>query len=316
MHDINIAVLGSLNYDCTVWGPRLPSPGETVLSGRFGMQVGGKGANQAVQAALLGAHVHMIGCVGQDFMGDEQFRSLAAAGVDTTCLARVEGLTTGACCIHVDSRGENAIMIVPGANQAITAAMLEAAQPAIESARVFITQLEVNLDAVVDGLRMARQAGCLTILDPAPMQPVPEEIWSLVDLVKPNETEAAYFTGIEQGDMPLEQWAAAMSAKLRQMGPSRVIVTLGSHGAWYDDGQDAFMTQPFAVQAVDATAAGDSFSGALAVALAEGKTPREAVRFACAAGAVTALGSGAQQSLRGRCEIEAMMSGGTCHGNG
>lgn len=302
-----IAVLGSLNYDFVVRGPRLPARGETVMGDRFSMQCGGKGANQACQAALLGARVTMIGCVGRDFMGDEQLKSLGGAGAELAHIYRHPELPTGACAIHVDSRGDNTIMVAVGANDAVTPAMVEAARGEIESADVFVTQLEIGEAAIIRGLEIASAAGRFVILDPAPMRPVPGSVWGMIDLVKPNEIEAAYYTGIEREGRSLIEWAALMATKLRAMGPRHAVITLGGAGAWYDGPEGAFLVPGFAVDAVDTTGAGDSFSGALAVAIAEGMPMRDAIRFANAAGAVTAMRDGAQVSMRGREHVEALL---------
>ena len=275
------------------------------MGDRFLMQTGGKGANQALQAARLGARTYMIGAIGQDFMGDAQLATMAADGMVTDYVVRNPDERTGTALIYVNAAGQNEIMIVPGANTACDAALLDAAQPAFEDCDVFLTQFETNMDAVLYALKKARQAGCFIVLDPAPMQPVPEGIWAMADLVKPNETEAAFYTGIpvEQGD--IVAWAKKAAARLKEMGAPAALITLGAKGCYYS-GQEELFVPPYQITAVDATAAGDSFAGALAVALGEKRPMAEAIAFASAAGAVTASIAGAQPSISGRGAVDAL----------
>lgn len=306
MSQARVVVFGSLNYDFVVMGPRLPAPGETVKGGEFLMQPGGKGANQALQAARLGARTYMIGSVGRDFMGDSQLANLSADGVVTDHILRQEELKTGVALIYVEKGGQNEIMIAPNANEACTRELIDSAQPAFEGSSVFLTQLETNLDAVLYAMEKARRAGCFVILDPAPVQSLPRETWAMADLVKPNETEAAYYTGMPVDESDILGWAKQAALRLRAMGAPRALITLGAKGCLYS-GEEEFFVPPFRVDAVDATAAGDSFAGALAVALGEEKNMRDAIRFASAAGALTASKAGAQQSIPFRAEVEAFL---------
>lgn len=303
MSTANVLVFGSLNYDFTIIGPRLPSPGNTLKGTKFLMQAGGKGANQAMQAVRLGAATAMIGCVGRDFMGDDQIAGLSAEGMNTQYIFRHESVKTGVALIFVEQDGQNEIMIAPNANEACTKEMLDAAQKAFDGAGVFITQLETNLDSVLYAMKKAREAGCFVMLDPAPMQAVPKEIWAMADLVKPNETEAAYYTGLPVDESDIEGWARKASACLKAMGAPAALITLGAKGCFYS-GDEEFFAPPYKIKAVDATAAGDAFAGALAVALGEKRPMREAIRFASAAGAVAATRAGAQQSIGRRAEVE------------
>jgi ribokinase len=303
MSRAKIVVFGSLNYDFTIIGPRLPMPGETVKGAQFLMQTGGKGANQALQAARLGAATSMVGCVGRDFMGDAQVGLLSAEGVNTNYLLRHESLKTGTALIYVDQNGQNEIMIAPNANGACTREMLDAAQPAFDGCDVFVTQLETNIDSVPHAMEKARRAGCFVLLDPAPMQSVPSKLWPLADLVKPNETEAAYYTGLPVDEADISGWAEKACSKLKGMGARAALVTLGAMGCFYS-GEEEFFTPPFQIKAVDATAAGDSFAGALAVAIGEKMNMREAIRFASAAGALAASRAGAQTSIGRRAEVK------------
>lgn len=299
-------VFGSLNHDFTVIGPRLPSPGESLKATKFLMQTGGKGANQALQAARLGAKTAMIGCVGRDFMGDAQIDGLSADGIDTRFITRHESLQTGVALIFVDDGGQNMIMITPNANEACTRDMLDRAGEAFSGGGIFVTQLETNLDSVLYAMEKARKAGRFVLLDPAPMQAVPKEIWAMADLVKPNETEAAYYTGLPLDEAGSADWAKQACGRLRAMGAPAALVTLGAKGCFFSGGEEFFLPA-FPVKAVDATAAGDSFAGALAVALGEGKPMREALRFASAAGALAASRAGAQPSIGKRGEVEALL---------
>ena len=306
MKPANVTVFGSLNYDFVILGPRLPVPGETVKGESFLQQTGGKGANQALQAARLGADTTMIGCIGCDFMGDAQLDCLSAEGMIIDHVARHDSLSTGTALIFVDDKGQNEIMIAPGANEACTPAMLDEAQDAFDNCDVFVTQLETSMDAILHAMDKARKAGCFVQLDPAPMQPVPPQIWAMADLVKPNETEAAYYTGLPVDESDIIGWAARAAAKLRDMGARAALITLGAKGCYYS-GEQSFFVPAFPIRAVDATAAGDSFAGALAVAIGEGMPMEQALRFAAAAGAVSASRAGAQPSIGRRGEVEAFL---------
>lgn len=306
MRVARVVVFGSLNYDFTILGPRLPVPGETVKGDRMLMQTGGKGANQALQAARLGAQTFMIGCIGRDFMGDAQLECLAAEDMTAEYVERHESLKTGTALIYVNQSGQNEIMIAAGANEACTRELLDRAQQAFDSGDVFLTQLETNTDAMLYAMEKARKAGCFIILDPAPMQGVPEQLWAMADLVKPNETEAAFYTGIPVDEGDIAGWAGKAGRKLKAMGARSALITLGARGCLYC-GEEEFFVPPFRIKAVDATAAGDSFAGALATALGEKMPMRQAIVFASAAGAVTASKAGAQQSIGRRADVEELI---------
>lgn len=307
MKPANVTVFGSLNYDFVILGPRLPVPGETVKGDSFIHQTGGKGANQALQAARLGADTTMIGCIGRDFMGDAQLECMSAEGMAVDYIARHDSLPTGTALIFVEPTGQNAIMVAPGANAACTPAMLDDAVAAFQGCDVFVTQLETDIDAIRHALRLARQAGCFCLLDPAPMQRVPGELWAMADLVKPNETEAAFYTGIPVDEGDIIGWAKRAADQLKAMGAPSVLITLGAKGCYYS-GERSFFTPAIRIHAVDATAAGDSFAGALAVAIGEGMSMEDAVAFASAAGAVTASKAGAQHSIGRRAEVESLLN--------
>ncbi len=300
---MKIAVLGSLLYDCVIWGPRFPEVGETILGERNGFFTGGKGANQAVQCAKLGARVHMIGCVGRDSIGNILLDAMKQYHVDPSYISVLDDVATGSDCIHVDTAtGNNKIMMAPLANHHMKQADVERALPAIREADVFLTQLETNLDMAMYGLRLARENGVTTILNPAPATEVPEGMFAYADYVTPNETEAFKFTGVfPEADRP--ETCAEAAGRLKELGAGNVIITLGKAGAYYEIGDRSGFAEPFRITAVDATAAGDAFNGAFAVFLAEGSEPADALPYACAAGALAATRPGAQPSMGTREEV-------------
>lgn len=303
-----ILVLGSLNMDLIVRTPRLPAPGETILGTMFTTAPGGKGANQAVAAAKLGAPVKMLGRVGADDFGKTIRSNLNAVGVDTQYLVTDNETATGIASIWVDDHGQNSIIVAPGANARVGRADVDAAAAAFRHARVIVAQLEIPLDTVQYAFQFARKQNCLTILNPAPAQPLTRKILELVDIVIPNETEAAQLTGMQVQDFASAQNAANV---LKQMGARRVLITLGSKGALFlDDDAPVREIPPFTVQAVDTTAAGDAFVGALAAALARDKDWTTSLHEASAAGALAATKLGAQPSLPTRAELDEFLQQG------
>lgn len=298
----DILVLGSLNLDLIVRTPRLPAPGETVLGSAFLTAPGGKGANQAVAAAKLGAPVKMIGRVGADDFGKTLRHTLSAVGVDAQYLVTDNETATGVASIWVDERGQNSILVAPGANARVSRADVDAAAAAFHNARVMVAQLEIPLDTVHYAFQCARKQNCLVILNPAPAQSLSRKILELVDLAIPNETEAAQLTGMLVQDFESARNAANV---IKQMGARRVLVTLGAQGALFlDDAAPAQALPPFSVQAVDTTAAGDAFIGALAAGLARNQDWTTSLREASAAGALAATKLGAQPSLPTRAELD------------
>lgn len=304
----DILVIGSLNMDLIVRTPRLPAPGETILGTTFSTAPGGKGANQAVAAAKLGAPVKMLGRVGADDLGKTMRSNLNAVGVDTQYLVTDNEAATGIASIWVDDNGQNSIIVAPGANARVGRADVDAAAAAFRHARVLVAQLEIPLDTVQYAFQCARKQNCLTLLNPAPAQPLTRKILELVDIVIPNETEAAQLTGMQVQDFASAQNAANV---LKQMGARRILITLGSKGALFlDDDAPARELPPFTVQAVDTTAAGDAFVGALAAALARDKDWTTSLREASAAGALAATKLGAQPSLPTRAELDEFLQQG------
>jgi ribokinase len=305
-----IVVLGSLNMDFVVRVPHLPAPGETVLGGDFQMIPGGKGANQACAAGKLagrGVVVRMAGRVGYDLFADHLKASLAAAGVDVSYVHGVKSQPTGVALIWVDRYAQNSIVVASGANYAIGRGDMENFRPAFRGARYALFQLETPLEAVWRALEIARAEGARTILDPAPAQPLDGGMLALVDILTPNETEALMLIGrnaarIEAADAP------ELAAALLALGPKSVILKLGDRGSFYTDGQHTEYAPCFPCDAVDTTAAGDTFNGALAAALAEDMPVGSALRFANAAAGISVTRLGAQASVPSRAEVDAFLA--------
>ncbi|MEW2392749.1 ribokinase [Streptomyces venezuelae] len=291
----HIAVLGSANMDLVAYVTEAPRRGETVTGREFRTVPGGKGANQAVAAARAGATVSMIGAVGKDAYGAQLRSALEHSGIETDSLRTVEA-PTGTAHIVVDDEGGNAIVVIPGANGTVTA-LAPGDEGLIASADALMLQLEVPLDGVLAAARAARSHGVRTILTPAPAQPLPPELLAAVDLLLPNEHEAATLTGI--ADDP----HAAARALLSQV--PEVVITLGSRGSLYASRDTEPVTVPARqVAAVDTTGAGDTFAGALAVALAEGNSVADALGWASAAAALSVQRPGASASMPCRKEID------------
>jgi ribokinase len=292
-----IAVIGSLNMDLVVRVKRHPKPGETLTGHSFHTLPGGKGANQAVAAARMGAEVTMIGCIGPDDFGSQLIASLTSAGVIVQRIQRAEE-PTGIASITVSDEGDNSIVVVPGANGAVTPALVRASEDAIAAADAVLLQLEVPMAAVEAAAEVATRHGVPVILNPAPAQPLDPELLQRIAYLIPNEHEAAWLAGRTSSDTPAD--LGDLAGALRARGAGSVIITLGEQGALLSDAEGAHRIPSFRVQAVDSTAAGDAFVGAFAVALSERRTPREAVLWGCAAGAAACTRLGAQPSLPDR----------------
>ncbi len=298
-----ILVVGSINIDLVALTECLPAPGETVTGGTLLINHGGKGANQAVAARRLGAEVRFIGCVGDDTFGPPLRQAMANEGIDVEGLTTIPGIHSGTGLIVVDRAGRNQIAVASGANMRLTVDWIARFSAAFAWAQVVLCQLEVPLDTVLWTLQTARQHGAITVLNPAPAQPLPPAIWPLVDYLTPNDIEAAQAAGVPC--VTLEN-AAAVAQALVARGPRVVILTLGDQGAFIRTRDDAQHIPALPVAVVDTTAAGDAFTGALAVALAEGQTDAAAIRFANAAGGLTCTQRGAQPSLPSRAQVEAL----------
>ncbi|MCC7339625.1 MAG: ribokinase [Bryobacteraceae bacterium] len=301
-----VCVVGSLNMDFVVKVDHLPAPGETVLGRDFQMFPGGKGANQACAAGKLGSpsvDVRMVGRVGYDAFADHLKASLSAAGVDVSYVHATRSQPTGIALIWVESAGQNSIVVAAGANNELAAPEVEAMRTAMRGARYVLFQLETPLDTVEAALKLAREEGAKTILDPAPAQPLSLDLLQLVDILTPNETEACILLGHAVGRVELND-VPVLANQLRSMGPQSVVLKLGEKGCYYDDGVKQIHSPGFPVKACDTTAAGDTFNGALAIALAEGQDIETALRFANCAAAISITRIGAQASIPSRIEVD------------
>ena len=294
-----ILVIGSSNTDMTVLADRLPVPGETVLGGTFAMGQGGKGANQAVAAQRLGGDVTFICKVGRDIFGVNSIKEYKKEGMDTSKVMYSDK-PSGVALISVDTHAENCIVVASGANGDITVEDIEANRKDIEKAAILLLQLEIPVDAVVRAAKIAHEAGVYVVLNPAPACDLPEEIYQYLSLIIPNQTEIALMTGIE---VKAEEGAAKAVKALQSKGTKDVIVTMGSKGSMvYHEGKATFVPSR-KVNAVDTTAAGDTYCGGLCVALSEGKDIIAAAEFATASSALTVQKRGAQDSIPYRKDI-------------
>ena len=296
----HIVVVGSLNMDLVVRAPRHPQPGETLLGAEFRTFPGGKGANQAVAAARLGGQVKLIGRVGADAFGDALLETCTRDGVDTRHVERLEDAPTGVALITVDDAGQNTIVVVPGANGKLSPPDLLAAAPAFEGASVVVMQLEVPLLTVIYAADLARRHGARVVLNPAPAQPLSATGLEQVDVLIPNQSEAALLTGCAS--------AGDAARRLIALGVRSVVVTMGERGVLIAEGETATLLPAHQVSVLDTTAAGDAFVGAFAVALAEGRTVLEAAAWGNAAGALAVTRAGAQPSLPARAELERFLA--------
>ncbi len=301
---VAIVVFGSINTDLTTYVPHLPHPGETLRGDSFITAPGGKGANQAVAAARLGGTVSLVGRVGADDFGRDHLRAMGGEGVDTSGVLVDQDHSTGLAVISVDRQGENAIIVISGANMAIDERDVHRCHPLLEGASVLLLQLEIPLPAVIAALRAAREMGVRTMLDPAPATPLPKEIFPLIDVITPNEIEVDPLVGFPATD---EEAPARAAEKLRALGVGNAVIKLGARGAFLDGGSIQGLVPAFPVEPIDTVAAGDAFNGALAVALDEGKRLEEAVRWGTAAGALATTRRGALPSLPHREALERIL---------
>jgi ribokinase len=301
MRKPKIIVIGSLVYDLVAKAERRPQKGESLLGTEFGMFPGGKGANQAVQCAKLGAEVWMVGRVGDDFFGESLIKNLKKEGVNTKYIVKDKTTTTAVGCIVIDKEGDNSIVMVPQANMKNTKADVEKVKNILGKFDVLILQLEIPLNVVIYSAKLARKNNLKIILNPAPAKEIPDSLIKICDILTPNETEAEILTGIK-----IENLEDAKSAgkRLLTRGAKCVIITLGEKGALYCTKEEISLIPSFKVKAVDTTAAGDAFNGTLAVAIALGKEIKEGIKLANAAGALSATKMGAQPSLPGKKELE------------
>jgi ribokinase len=301
----DIVVIGSLNMDLVTKAPRLPHLGETLAGYAFQVVPGGKGANQAVAAARLGAQVAMVGRVGDDVFGPRLLAGLTDHGVNTRHVRCDKGIPTGTATIIVDERGENAIVIVPGANGKVAPSDVDAAKALLSDARLLILQFEIPLPTVEHAMDVAARHAVKVILNPAPARTVPVAFWRKADLVVLNETEAQTMTGTNVIDTDS---AAAVRRSLQQTGEQATVVTVGERGAFLATAEGAAHVPAPRVEVIDTTAAGDAFVGGLAISLLRGSSIQAAVRYATCVGALTVTRFGAQTSLPSASDVQAFIA--------
>jgi len=294
-------VIGSLNMDLVAVADRFPKPGETVIGEDFATYPGGKGGNQAVALGRLGADVLMVGKIGSDLFGQQYLHNLRANGVSTDGVKIQEGVSTGIAVIEVDSTGENHIVVVPEANGMVDRAFIDEHWDIIKNRDIFLFQLEIPLDTVFYAVKKLKEAGKTIILDPAPAGELPDEIYKHIDYITPNETEIEMLTQIKiENDEDLKKAGRWLISK----GVKNVVAKAGKKGAYLIT-RDNFVHIPgFKVNAVDTTAAGDSFNAGLAFALSHGNDILECIRFANAVGAISTTGKGAQSAMPSIGEVE------------
>jgi len=300
-----IVVVGSCNTDMVIKADRLPVPGETVLGGKFLMNPGGKGANQAVAAARLDGRVSFVTKTGNDVFGKQSVELYNAEDINTDYIFSDPNNPSGVALISVDSFGENCIMVASGANMSLSPDDIETARPEIESADILLMQLEVPIETVEYAAKLANEKNIKVILNPAPVQSLSPSLMDRLYMITPNKREAEMLSG-----MKVEGWEDAKKAadEISKKGVDVVVITLGSLGALIKEKDEYHYISAKKVEAVDTTAAGDVFNGALCVALAEGKTIVEAVEFACKAAAITVTRMGAQSSIPYKYEMNSFDS--------
>ena len=295
-----IIVIGSSNTDLAIKTIRIPEPGETVMGGTFMMTAGGKGANQAVAVARLGGDVAFVTKVGDDMFGDESRARYVKEGLPEKFLLVEKGTPSGVALITVDARGENCIVVAPGANNALTCADVDAVRDEIAAADYLLLQLEIPMEVVEHAAEVAVANGTKVILNPAPAAELSKTLIESLYLITPNRTECQLLSGVAIAN---EADAEAAAGKLMEMGVKNVIVTLGSKGSLVRTAEGCTVVEVCRVESVDTTAAGDVFNGALCVALSEGKDLVEAARFASRASAISVTRMGAQSSVPYRAEL-------------
>ena len=292
---MTVVVLGSINLDLVIEVPYLPVKGETVIGDRFFSAAGGKAANQAVAIAKLGTSVSLVGQVGDDSFGKTLIEGLQSEGVNTEGIIVNPQTYSGIASIVVDRQGANTIACAGGANNLVREKELEQFKRLLPQAKIVLLELGIPIATVLRAAREAKAHNCLLILDPAPVNAeLPEELYSLVDIITPNEVEASQLVGFTVDGVTTARQAASF---LHQMGVQNVIITLGSQGSLYSNEAESVWVEPITVPVVDTVAAGDAFNGALAVALALGKSLPEAVQWATVGGALAVTKNGAQSSL-------------------
>lgn len=297
----DIVVVGSLNMDMVVKAEKRPEKGETLLGKDFFMTPGGKGANQAYAAAVLGGSVSMIGCLGKDVFGEKLKENLVSAGVDVSAIKMDQTAPSGTAFITLDPEGDNSIIVAPGANNLTSPDLIREKADRIKKAKLLIVQLEIPLNAVLEAVSIASEAGVKVLLDPAPARVLPKELLEKVDYITPNMTELYSLTGIEVTDSKSAQVAAV---KLLDQGVGTVYAKMGGKGVTVVTASRKNYLAGYEVQAVDTTAAGDAFCGAVAVGIVSGKDVWDAGLYGNAVGALTVTKRGAQASIPSRQAVE------------
>lgn len=295
-----ILVVGSLNMDLVVTADRLPKEGETIFGKSFATFPGGKGANQAAAAGKVGGVVSMVGCVGKDGFGGQLLQSLQKNHVDTALVRQVDA-PTGTALITVKEKGANTIVVVAGANAHCGQADIDRALAAFFAPGILLVQHEIPAQSVEYAIAQAKAAGWTIVLNPAPVREIPAAVLALVDILTPNESEAAALTGMKVTSI---EEAIAAGEKLRTGGLKEVVITLGELGAVWVHANGSSVIPSYKVKAIDTTAAGDSYTAAIAVGLAEGREMAEALRFAAQTAAIVVTRPGAQTALPSREEVE------------
>src|SRR5690606_6258688 len=300
-----VVVVGSANMDMVVSCRRFPEPGETVMGTDFGMYPGGKGANQAAACGRLGGRVRLIARMGRDVFRDRLSESLGEKGIDLSHVILDDAEPTGVALITVDSTGENEIIVVGGSNMRLSPRDVRTHRAAFEQAGVVALQLEIPLETVIEAARQGKQAGAQVILNPAPARELPDELLELVDVLTPNESEAELLSGVSVTDTAS---AEAAARALMERGGRCVIITLGAQGALLVTESQSRSFEALQVQAIDATAAGDAFTGALAYGLSRGETVEDAIERAIAVSAFAVTRMGAQTSMPSPEELDAFIT--------
>jgi ribokinase len=297
---MGILVFGSINMDLTTYVPKLPRPGETLRGSSFITVPGGKGSNQAVACARLGATTYFVGRVGKDAFGPEVLEIVKREGVDISQVITDPKSGTGLAVISVDENAENSIIIISGANLALDSSDVERAKTLMTETNVLMLQLEASLEPTFEIVKAASRKGLKVILDPAPAFPIPQDVFPFIDFITPNEVETEALVGFK----PANQADAARAAKaLKEKGVRTAIIKMGSQGAYYDSPEGSGFVNAFKVNAIDTVAAGDAFNAGLAVAISEGKSIADAVRWGAAAGAIATTRKGALPSMPHRDEL-------------
>lgn len=301
MKSARITVIGSSNTDMVIKTTKLPAPGETILGGKFLMNPGGKGANQAVAAARLGGNVTFVSKTGNDIFGKQSLILFEKEGINTKYVTTDAKNPSGVALITVDAKAENCIVVAPGSNGTLSKKDIDAAKGEIKTSSIMLLQLETPVDTVVYAAKTGSESGCKVVLNPAPAQKLPDAVYKYLYLITPNETEIEILTGVKVKNITSAQEA---SRELLKKGVKNVIITMGSKGAFLFNKDESKLIPTEKVTAVDTTAAGDVFNGALCVALAEGKKLNEAIAFGNKAAAISVTRMGAQSSAPYRKEIK------------